>query len=389
MGPNATSLLVAIAMILVVMAGAFHLAGRRERSETYWRSWCCANLLLAGAIVVYIFQASLPQMLVATLANAMLVLGFSFRLRAARQFAGRPASVALLLAPLAAFAAVCAWPFLQWLPGEVFKGANLLLGLLAGAVAFEFWRDRADGLPSRYVLIAAYAAVSLSFLARAAQLTFVGGLRFEGGLLQQPEMLLVHLMVAIFHVVGSGAFALSLAYERGAARLRHVATHDSLTGLMNRGAFEAAARERIGRGGRRFAIALLDVDHFKSVNDRFGHAAGDAALRACAEACRRELRGRGVVARVGGEEFAVILDDVTLDEAAAMIERVRAAIAARPVAVEGGEIALTVSAGLWHSDGAREALDAGTLDAVMRAVDARLYEAKRGGRNRMVRATAA
>lgn len=394
MGPNATSLLVAIAMILVVMAGAFHLAGRRERSETYWRSWCCANLLLAGAVTVFLFQARLPQMLVATLANAMLVLGFSFRLRAARQFAGRSAPVALLLAPLAAFAAVCASPLLQWLPGEVFKGANLLLGLLAGAVAFEFWRDRADGLPSRYVLIAAYAVVSVSFLARAAQLTFFGGLRFEGGLLQQPEMLLVHLMVAIFHVVGSGAFALSLAYERGAARLRHVATHDSLTGLMNRGAFEAAARERVGRAGSRFAIALLDVDHFKSVNDRHGHATGDAALRACAEACRRELRAGDVVARVGGEEFAVILDDVSPEEAAAMIERVRAAIAARPVAVEGGEVALTVSAGLCHSDHVRQSLDAVTLDAVtldavMRVVDARLYEAKRGGRNRMVRATAA
>lgn len=384
MGPNATSLLAAIAMILVVMAGAFHLAGRREQGETYWRSWCVANLLLAGAIVVYLFQARLPPMIVAIVANALLVLGFGFRLRAARQFSGRPAPVGLVLAPLAAFAAFCAGPILSGLPGEIFKGANLLLGALAGVAAFEFWRDRGDGLPSRYVLIAAYAVVSASFFSRAAQLTFIGGLRFEGGLLQQPEMLLFHLMVAIFHVVGSGAFALSLAYERGAARLRHVATHDSLTGLMNRGAFEAAARQRIGRGSRPFAVALIDVDHFKSVNDRHGHAAGDAALRACAEACRRELRACDVMARVGGEEFAVILDDVTLDEAASMIERVRAAIAARPAPIEGGEVALTVSAGLCHSDHAPD-----TLDAVMRVVDARLYEAKRGGRNRIVRATAA
>ncbi|MCG6121811.1 MAG: GGDEF domain-containing protein [Microvirga sp.] len=389
MGPNATSLLTAMAMILVVMAGAFFLAGRRENGESYWGSWCVANLLLAGAVIVYLFQSRLPPMLVATLANGLLVLGFSLRLRAARQFSGRSAPAAIVYAPLAALAAICAGPVLAGLPGEIFKGANFLLGALAGAVAIEFWRDRADGLPSRYVLIAAYAVVSASFLARAAQLTLFGGLRFEGGLLQQPEMLLVHLMAAIFHVVGSGAFALSMAYERGAARLRHVATHDSLTGLKNRGAFEAAALHRIERRSGRFAVALIDIDHFKRINDRFGHAAGDAALRACAETCRREIRATDVIARVGGEEFAVILDDVSLEDAAATIERVRAAVAAHVIAIDDRQVTLTVSAGLRQVDHAAEASDAITLDVLMRAVDDSLYEAKRNGRNRIVQATAA
>jgi diguanylate cyclase (GGDEF)-like protein len=161
-------------------------------------------------------------------------------------------------------------------------------------------------------------------------------------------------------------------------------THDSLTGLMNRGAFEAAARQRLANRDGRFAIALIDIDHFKRINDLHGHAAGDAALRACAAICRRELRAHDTIARVGGEEFAVILEDVSARDAAAVVERLRQAVASTPIELDGSQIELTVSAGLCHpGDGAE------TLDAVMRAVDDKLYEAKRGGRNRIAQASAA
>ncbi|TVR11509.1 MAG: GGDEF domain-containing protein [Salinarimonadaceae bacterium] len=384
MGPIAISQLAAIAMILVVMAGAFYLAGRREGGETYWRSWCLANLLIASAIVIFIFERHFPPLMVATLPNLLLVLGFSLRLLAARQFSGRAAPAAVVLVPVSAFVVLGAAPVFAGDPANVFMVSTITLGALAGVVAFEFWRDRADRLPSRYVLIAAYGVVALSFLFRAVQVTFFDGMRIEDGRLQQQEMLVVHLMIAIFHVAGSGAFALSLAYERGAARLRHVATHDSLTGLMNRGAFEAAARERIARREGRFAVALLDIDHFKRINDLYGHAAGDAALRACADTCRRALRPGDILARVGGEEFAVIIDDLSMDDAAAAIERIRAAVAAHAIVFGDKRLTLTVSAGLCHSDHSPD-----TFDALMRAVDDRLYEAKRSGRNRIVQATAA
>ncbi len=382
MGPNATSLLAAIAMILVVMAAAFHLAGRHQDRETYWRSWCLADLLMAGAVVVFVFERHVPPLLVATLPNALLVLGFALRWRAARQFSGRAVPVAIVLGPAAALVVLSAAPIITGSPGDVFNAANVILGVLATTIAYEFWRDRADRLPSRYGLILAYAVVAASFLLRAVQGTF-DGLRFEEGL-QQQQLLVVHLIVAVLHVAGSGAFAMSLAYERGAARLRYAATHDSLTGLMNRAAFEAAARQRLTLRDGRFAIALIDIDHFKRINDLYGHAAGDAALRACAQTCRAELRASDIIARVGGEEFAVILDDVSLDDAAAAIERIRLAVAAHVVEIEDRQVVLTVSAGLCHADDSAE-----TLDAVMRAVDDKLYEAKRGGRNRIVQATAA
>jgi predicted signal transduction protein with EAL and GGDEF domain len=304
-----TLLLAAIAVILIVMAAAFYLAGRRESCETYWRSWCLADLMIAGAVAVFIFERHVPLLLVATLPNALLVLGYVMRWRAARQFAGHALPAAVILVPVSAFGMLCAGSVLGGSLGSVFVASNVMLAGLAGTIAFEFWRDRADRLPSRYVLIVLYAVAALSFLVRAVQVTFFDGMRFDEA--PQQQMLEIHLLIAILHVVGTGAFALSLAYERGAARLRYTATHDSLTGLMNRSAFEAAARQRIERRDGRFAFALIDIDHFKRINDFYGHAAGDTALRTCAETCRQQLRASDIIARVGGEEFAIILDDVS------------------------------------------------------------------------------
>lgn len=380
--PTTTLLLAAIAVILIVMAAAFYLAGRQEDRETYWRSWCLADLMIAGAVGVFIFERHVPLLLVATLPNALLVLGYAMRWRAARQFAGRAVPVAVLLVPASAFGVLCAGTVLAGSLGNVFVASNAMLAGLGGIIAFEFWRDRADRLPSRYVLIVLYAVAATSFLVRAVQVTFFDGMRFDEA--PQQQMLEIHLLFAILHAVGTGAFALSLAYERGAARLRYTATHDSLTGLMNRSAFEAAARRRIERRDDRFAFALIDIDHFKRINDLYGHEAGDTALRTCAETCRQQLRATDIIARVGGEEFAVILDHVSKDESFAVIERIRLAVAQRTIEIENWQVAMTVSAGLCHADNCPD-----TLDAVMRAVDVKLYEAKHSGRNRTVLATAA
>ena len=354
-----TLLLTAIAVILIVMAAAFYLAGRREGRESYWRSWCLANLMIAGAVVVFLFESHIPVLLIATLPNALLVLGYAMRWRAARQFAGRAVTAVVLLGPASAFGVMCAGAVLGGSLDNVFVASNVVLAGLAGTIAFEFWRDHADRLPSRYVLIVLYSVATLSFLVRAVQVTFFDGMRFDET--PQQQMLEIHLLIAILHVVGTGAFALSLAYERGAARLRYTATHDSLTGLMNRSAFEVAARQRLERRDGRFAFALIDIDHFKRINDLYGHAAGDIALRTCAETCRQQLRASDIIARVGGEEFAVILDDVSQDESVAVIERIRLAVAQRTIKIENREVVLTVSAGICHADNCPD-----TFDAVMR-----------------------
>jgi diguanylate cyclase (GGDEF)-like protein len=183
-----------------------------------------------------------------------------------------------------------------------------------------------------------------------------------------------------------------------AEALRALAETDPLTGLANRRRFmqagEAAvargrseAGSRSGAGGRSdlgdgtgaLAVLMLDIDHFKSVNDRFGHAVGDAVLRAVAGRCRAALKAADLPARLGGEEFAVLLPDVGKDEAMAAAERLRAAIAATPVAVEGGAVDVRISVGATVAQ--RRDM---SLDTVLQRADAALYTAKRTGRNRVV-----
>ncbi|TSE23458.1 Response regulator PleD [Tepidimonas sediminis] len=158
---------------------------------------------------------------------------------------------------------------------------------------------------------------------------------------------------------------------------------DALTGLPNRRAFEARARQeldRASRAGETPLLLLVDLDHFKMVNDRHGHAAGDAVLRTVAQALQRSVRPMDTVARLGGEEFAVLLPHVSPPRAAALAERVRAAVAAEPVTLPDGRL-LPVTASVG---GALAPPWVRTnLEHWLERADRQLYAAKAGGRNRV------
>lgn len=162
------------------------------------------------------------------------------------------------------------------------------------------------------------------------------------------------------------------------ARLEGLATTDPLTGLANHRAVMAALDQELERGqryGRPFTIWILDLDHFKAVNDSLGHGAGDATLAEIAQLMRQTARGIDVLGRLGGEEFVAILPEVTADMAGSLAERLRASVAQHTFAVGGG-IHLTCSMGLasypTHSTG---------RDELLELADRALYAAKRLGRN--------
>jgi diguanylate cyclase (GGDEF)-like protein/PAS domain S-box-containing protein len=161
------------------------------------------------------------------------------------------------------------------------------------------------------------------------------------------------------------------------AKLERVANTDSLTGLPNRHALFAHV-EDLGRRGCALGttIALLDIDHFKRVNDDFGHAVGDAVLRQLSVIARQMLRTHDYIARIGGEEFVVVLPETSAREALAICDRLRAQVANGPMIVGKVAVPVTVSGGV-------AVLGGSTLDAALKAADLALYTAKSDGRDQM------
>ena len=165
--------------------------------------------------------------------------------------------------------------------------------------------------------------------------------------------------------------------------LRQHATRDQLTGLLNRREFDrimAEEAERSRRFGHPLALVMVDIDHFKAVNDTHGHLAGDAVLREVAKTLTAQLRTVDRVARIGGEEFALVLVQTGRSAATEVAQRVVKAVAASPVIIESGvSLRLTISAGL-----AVLPEDVSWLELLIGAADRSLYAAKRGGRNRVM-----
>ena len=166
--------------------------------------------------------------------------------------------------------------------------------------------------------------------------------------------------------------------------LYELATMDHLTQVTNRRHFYKLAShafEHAKRHDRSISIMMLDVDHFKRINDTHGHQAGDVALRGIARLCGEALRTTDIIGRFGGEEFIILIPEMAPDGVVRIAERLRRCIEGAPIEAEGAEIRLTVSIGAAH-------LEAGDrdLDAIIGRADKALYEAKNAGRNRVVAA---
>ncbi len=174
--------------------------------------------------------------------------------------------------------------------------------------------------------------------------------------------------------------------KRDEAVLRHLASHDALTGILNRGGFFEVARKEMQRARRHqhpLSVLMLDLDHFKQINDALGHATGDCVLSAVCRLWQGSLRGMDHLGRLGGEEFAVMMPDSLLAAAEVVAERLRAATEAGVIVCEGKEISCSVSGGLAMLDSEDENIDSALLRA-----DRALYRAKAGGRNRIETAQA-
>jgi diguanylate cyclase (GGDEF)-like protein len=243
----------------------------------------------------------------------------------------------------------------------------------------EFWRGRAEQLVSRLPAIFLLFAHGCLFLLRtplSALLPWSPTNQVFGSV-----WLTVLSSEALLFTISIAFIMLAMAKERAEQSHKTAAMVDPLTGLVNRrGFFQESARvaRRQAENPQLAAVMLVDLDNFKSINDRFGHAVGDKVLQIFAETATQTVRPSDFVGRLGGEEFAAVLHDVGRERALVIAERMRSAFAEATSKVDGCAVGATASVGMVLSD--RCEFDVSEL---LIQADKALYEAKERGRNRV------
>jgi diguanylate cyclase (GGDEF)-like protein len=259
---------------------------------------------------------------------------------------------------------------------------RMLIGCALVAVyvcltAGELWRERRQALRSKR---AALIVPSLHGLVLMLPIVLGEILLADGAPLQAHSGWIAGFSIQLMlYVVGTVFIIFLLMSERVVAVHKLAASVDPLTGLFNRRGFsEAAARmiAREERAGRPVTVLIFDIDHFKSVNDRFGHPAGDEVLKLFALVLTRTLRVTDIIGRIGGEEFVAMLP-CTIPEAVIAAERVREAFETSGIEVDDLPIVTTVSTGVAGGEPGTE------FEVLLPCADTALYAAKRGGRNRV------
>ena len=259
------------------------------------------------------------------------------------------------------------------------------LALLNAYIAFDLYRHAQDHLRMRWPVVLAIPLLlgSLSYGARAVRA------------MTQPESVLTEMaadsalnlggaMTYIVLVLVLHATLMALVVGRLVDELRKLSLHDALTGLLNRRAMEETLHAQI-RSSRRssqpFAVMMLDLDYFKRINDAYGHAVGDLALKHVSSLLKGTLREIDHLARFGGEEFVLLMPGASLSEAEPVAERLRTLLATQPLVHQNIEVALSVSIGVAEWRGADD-----NSPALLQRADAALFQAKVQGRNRVVSA---
>jgi diguanylate cyclase (GGDEF)-like protein len=347
-----------------------------------WLLWWSLPFILGGlSALAYTRQNWSSDFLSIGPGNVARMLAVAMLWQGARAFAGRkPLWLALVAIPVV-WLGLCLVPaFFENMPARIVVVSAAQTGFCLLA-AWELWRGRDERLPSRYPAIACFVSFAAVMLVR---ILGVNVLPFPMGSLPLDPVWLGGFNLTVFaHAFFVGLLLLALTKERLELEQRNIALVDPLTGLMNRRAFMAQVERnavRRGLGPEPTAILVLDLDHFKSINDEYGHEIGDRVLASFAAVAAANVRPSDMLYRLGGEEFCIVLPHSNVHVALSTSERVRKAFASHTYVSAGGiAIAATVSIGIATADHA--GFD---LDVLLAAADAALYEAKSRGRNRIV-----
>ena len=364
-----------VATMVAAMLGAMLLFFGRKENIPALKWWGTAYLLGAASVALWTLGGNRLGEMLSLALSAVGFVACGMVWSASRVFHGRkPNMPGLVLGAIAWIAAVMTVaPEASEMRMTIGAG---IVAIYAVLTATELSSERRRTLQRRWAAIV--VPVLHGFVLMLPIL--LGDLLYP-----HEKMLSGSIWVTVFSVelvlyaVGTVFVIFMLVSERTVTVHRTAASMDPLTGMFNRRGFvEATSRviEREANAGRPVTVLIFDIDHFKSINDRFGHPAGDEILKLFATVVVNTLRISDLSGRIGGEEFAALLP-CTLEEGVIAAERVREAFAASGIAVEEGPVETSVSIGVAGGPAGTE------LEVLLAAADTALYQAKRSGRNRV------
>lgn len=342
--------------------------------------WGFAHLLRSLSIGLFGLYGSVPTLVSIDLAGALLFTSFGVTWTGARVFDGRAPRFGSLITGAALWVLACQFQGFNEAPELRVLLSSGIIAAFGWAGAYEFWRGRDERLLSRWPAIILLFAHGALFLLRTPLSVAMPQTAHSGAL--SSAWLTVVSGEALLFTIAIAFVLLAMAKERAEFHQRRAALIDSLTGLANRRAFLQGAEDLIRlqvRRGRPVAVFLIDLDHFKSINDRFGHMVGDKVLKLFGDLAKAKLRGTDIVGRLGGEEFAVLLADADRDNAFLVAERLRSAFATSSIVAADAVVSATISIGISIIQDPNE-----DLTHLLASADQALYRAKANGRNQCV-----
>ena len=344
--------------------------------------WGYGLLALAAGTAGLALRGTVSDFITIDLANALILVAFLFILRSVQQ--GRESGSNVFGWSVVGVAVLVLWYFTYLQPDArvriVVSSAAMAL-LVVQPVAALIAAVPGEGRRARIFTAACLVGAGLVTLARAVwTINWGPAADFLAPDFFQFANILLFAVFTVLATLG----VVWIAIEQLQADLARLAMIDPLTAILNRRAFMLECERELSRCVRErtgLALAIFDLDHFKDVNDTYGHLVGDHVLRQVAELLRASLRGHDALGRYGGEEFALLMPGADIPAALAGTERARLAVGERPIRVGALSITVTVSAGV-----AAYGANGSDWESLLRSADAALYEAKRGGRNRVVAA---
>lgn len=351
----------------------------RDHSSPLIGWWGVAQLVMASGLAFASSAAFVNDPRLSAFGQALMLLSVGIMWMAIREFEGRSLNPLWVVVWPCGFIIAAATGLAETFDQRLIL-ASSLLGVLYLITGSELIRQQGERLVSRWPAIVLLAIMGLGYLAWMP-LTLTMPIRAVGQIYASTWMPAV-ILVALLGRIALAFVVLALVKERQEIQQRMFALTDALTGLPNRRALFASAEALTEEGGYLMSdpvsVLVFDLDHFKKINDTYGHRLGDHVLQLFSETLSGTLDDDSIIGRLGGEEFAAILPGSDLSAAASSAERVRFAFSEVAAIINGLPIAGTVSVGVAsHDDMACD------IAALFHRADAALYTAKQNGRNRV------